>query len=402
MWQSVLLWLWFVNVWSLPQKECDRRAITTGSIISVTSVHELEDSVGRAGPGTTILLSDGIYPLTRPLYFNNDGVVIRSKSGNRSKVILTGKGMTGAGPTHIIQLSASDVVIADLTIGWVRNHGIQVHGETGAMRPVLHNIHIIDCGQQLIKVSAGSSPLSERRYSDGGLLACSRMEYTENAPSGYTNGIDILAGKDWVIRDNEFVRIKGPPGQLGGAAILCWKNCINTIVERNLILECDKGIAFGNPAGPGTKYSRNNETRYDHQGGIVRNNVIARMSDGDTGIEFNRARDFGCYHNTVYINSSSVNWAIEYRFPQSNGKISNNLTNLRIFQRDDGQARLGGNVTNAEDGWFVNVAAGNLQLTGSATAAVDKAYYLPEVTDDFNGNPRPNGRVCDIGAIESN
>ncbi len=384
-----------VSLPAIPHKTCKRLSLRHSKIVEVGSVSELERAVASAEAGTAILLRDGVYPLSRPLTISKDRIAIVGKSGFRGRVVLTGKGMSGAGPGHILQISGSDCTVANLTLGWVRYHAIQIHGESGAMRPVMHNLHIMDCGQQLIKVSVGPG----RKYSDGGVLACSRLQYTEHAPSGYTNGIDVLAGKDWIIRDNEFVRIRGPQGQLGGSAILCWKNSINTVVERNLIVDCHKGIAFGNPH-PGTAYRRNAEARYDHQGGIVRNNIIVRTSDGDTGIEFNRARDFKCYHNTVYLVSSTVTWAIEYRFPETTGEIGHNLTNLQILRRDGAHAVLQHNITDARSDWFAALAAADLHLTGLAHPAIDGAPLLSIVADDFDGQQRGNDLRVDIGADE--
>ena len=343
---SLFLGLSAVEIKANADDHCKPLELPADRIVTVNNVSVLENSVTNAKSGTTILVEDGIYNLTKSLVIRTDKVSLRSKNGNRDKVRLLGKGMYAGGPPHVIAIYASDIVIADMTLGEVPYHGIQIHGENGAMRPVMHNLHILNCGEQLIKVSAGIEPVKERKYSDGGRLVCSLLEYTKHAPSGYTNGIDVLAGKDWIVRDNEFVGIRGPEGELCGPTILFWQNSIDTIVERNLIRECSRGIAFGNPGGPNPRFSRNGEIVFDHQGGIVRNNIIVRTGDGDTGIEFNRAKDFKCYHNTVYINSSSVNWAIEYRFPASNGTIKHNMTNMGIISRDKGRAVVSDNITN--------------------------------------------------------
>lgn len=376
-----LLFFGSVNAWAISSEQCKPLPLPSGQTVTVGAVWELENAVTNAKSGTTILVNDGTYRLTKPLMFRRDNVSLRSKSGDRDKVFLRGKGMTGIGPPHVISIYASDIVVADLTLGMVPYHGIQIHGESGAMRPRMHNIHILDCGQQLIKVSAGSRPVAERKYSDEGELACSLLEYTNHAPSGYTNGIDVVAGKGWVVHDNEFLRIRGPEGQLSGPAILFFHNCVDTIVEHNLIRECSKGIAFGNPIGPNPKYSRDGETVFDHQGGIVRNNIIVRISDGDTGIEFNRAKDYKCYYNIVFVYSSSVNWAIECRFSESNGIFKNNLTNMRIFKRDGAHALFEGNITNVKEDWFVDLSSSDLHLTEYAKEVVNKSFPITEVVE---------------------
>ncbi len=365
-------------------KSSNRIYVADGKTITVNTVWELETAVKKATPGTTILVNDGIYEMTKSLNFSKDKVILRSKNGNRGKVVLRGNGMKGGRLSHIIHILASDITVADLSLGLVTQHGIQIHGENGAMRPLMYNLRVFDCGQQLIKVSVGGGGAKGRKYSDGGELAFSLLEYTDHAPSSYTNGIDVLAGKGWLVRDNKFVRIRGPEGQPSGAAILFWQNSIDTVVERNLLIECFKGIAIGNPSGPNPNRSRNGESVYDHQGSIVRNNIIVRMDNGDSGIEFNRAKDYECYYNIVYVYSTSINWAIEYRFKKSKGIIKYNLSNMPIFKRDNAHAFLEGNLTNLKRDWFVDIVNSDFALTESAKREVNKTIPVPEVVENFH------------------
>src|SRR5207237_343520 len=97
-----------------------------------------------------------------------------------------------------ISVSATDVTIADLTAGEVGFHGIQVRGERGASRVAIHNVRLVDTGQQLLKGSTAGGPL----HADDGLVSCSLFEYSDHAPSDYTNGIDVLAGRNWTVRNN--------------------------------------------------------------------------------------------------------------------------------------------------------------------------------------------------------
>lgn len=254
------------------------------------------------------------------------------------------------------------------------------------MRPHLKNLTIADCGQQLIKVLK----------SDDGNLENSVLQYTDHAPSTYTNGIDVLTSTNWVVRDNKFIRIRGPQNQLSGAAILFWQGCKNTLIERNLILECSKGIALGLSSGLPVK---DENVLYDHQRSIVRNNMIVRLTEGDCAIEFNYADDFKCYHNSVYIYSTIIDWAIEYRFSVTNGIIVNNLTNKRILSRDGARAILKNNISHADASWFIDVQKGDLHLTDDAIQTIDKAMLIKDI-DDFDKQQRPIGKASDIGADE--
>ena len=56
----------------------------------------------------------------------------------------------------------------------------------------------------------------------------------------------MMSLEDWTISDNTFVNIKGHSGG-GRAAIFVWVRSRRVVVERNQILHCDRGIAFGQP-----------------------------------------------------------------------------------------------------------------------------------------------------------
>jgi hypothetical protein len=175
--------------------------------------------------------------------------------------------------------------------------------------------------------------------------------------------------------------------------ILFWSASSDTIVERNLLVDCYQGIAFGN-AGHGEG---------DHFGGIVRNNMIYASQPHDVVIEMVHASGWLVAHNTaVLLNpGSGLTWGMEARFSDSQGVFAYNLTNMDIWgDRDGANGTLTGNLTNAQSGWFVNTAVGDLHLAATAVAAIDQALPLPQVTDDFDGDGRPTGPAPDIGADE--
>jgi hypothetical protein len=371
----------------------------TDTVVHVSTVAALEAAAGSLAANTTILIADGTYNLTQPLNIQHaaHNATIRGASGNREAVILSGGGMTNNGThlSHIFQVFAPDVTIADLTLRDVYFHPVQIHGESGATRPTLYNLHLIDAGEQFIKVSTTGNP---GPYSDDGRVACSSIEYTTYPPSDYTNGVDVLAGAGWVIRDNVFRNIRSPDGSLAGPAVLMWRNSLDTLVERNLFIECDRAIALGLSAPDSN--SRNGETTYDHQGGIVRNNFIYRAGPGDVGITLNYARNAEVYNNTVLLNGTFTYGAIEFRFGSTSADIRYNLTDAPIWQRDSASGTVSGNVTNAQPGWFASAARGNLHLLPAATAAIDQAATLAAVPDDYDGTARPIGPAPDVGADE--
>jgi hypothetical protein len=361
---------------------CPPLASPTGSTVTVSEEAELRDQAHNAAPGTTILISAGTYNLENPVHVINANITLRGATGNRDDVILDAGGM-GAGLTHGILVEADDVTIADLTIRNSGEHGVSINGSD---RPILYNLHILDTGSQLVKVN----PLDEGGSEDG-LLACSRLEYTTTAPTEYTNGISAHHTYRWVVRDNEWYRIR-TPGNTPVPTILFWSGSSDTIVERNLLVDCYQGISFGNAShGEG-----------DHSGGIVRNNFIYASMPHDVVIEMVHATGWLVAHNTaLLLNPNGVTWGMEARFSGTEGTFANNLTNMEIWlDRDGANAVSTGNITNAQTDWFVDVNSADLHLLASATQAIDQAELLSQVGNDVDGESRPAGSAADVGADE--
>ena len=369
---------------------CPALAPPTGSTVTVSTEADLRYQAHNAAPGTTILVSAGTYNLQDAIYVVNDCITIRGATGNRDDVILDGGGMLTWTHTHVIAIDADDVTIADLTIRNGDEHGVSVQGSD---RPKLYNLHIIDTGYQLVKVNP-STRLRTGPVGDGsedGLLACSRLEYTTTSPEDYTNGISAHNAHRWTVRDNEWYRIR-TPGNEPVPTILFWSGSSDTIVERNLLVDCYQGISFGNAShGEG-----------DHTGGIVRNNIIYASMLHDVVIEMVHATGWLVAHNTaLLLNPNGVTWGMEARFDDTSGHFAYNLTNMGIWlDRDGAQGVSTGNVITAQSSWFVDAANADLHLLASATAAIDQAATLPDVSDDFDGDTRPIGSAPDVGADE--
>ncbi len=381
----------------LPKSNRSMITVSSGDVLS------LMRHVKAAFPGTVILLEDGLYflPFNRSLLVNVPELTIRGASGNREAVRLEGG-------SNAITVNADGFTIADLTIQAPRFHAIQVRGERGVSQTHIYNVHLLVAGQQFIKVSAGDG--TRGKFADEGVVACSTIEYStfskgnDKTPPSYTNGIDILAGRGWVIRDNTFRRIRSEKGP-AGPAILTWRNSQDTVIKRNKIVDCWRGIALG--LGHPNKRSRGGSTvRYDHQDGLVENNVIVALQEvADAAIENNFAHNSQILHNTIFYATHlkhRVNWAIEYRYGPTSATIQNNLSNLPIRERipkPQHLAVLGGNMTNAKSHWFQDLAGGDVHLVAAAPA-IDQGVTFAKTHRDFDDTQRPLGQAPDPGADE--
>jgi len=368
------------------QSTCPMSALPapTGSIVTVSTAIELAAAVKQAnqqGGQLTILIEDGTYLLDNMLFVTTDYVTLRSVSGNREAVVLKGKGMTGAVP-HIFLVKGKHFTVADLTLGWVKNHGIQIQGELDADYPLIHNVHFVDTGEQMLKVSFTPGNATS---SDNGILEWSLFEYSAGVgPQYYIGGIDAHQAHRWTVRNNTFMDIRSPESALAEHAIHFWSDSEDTVVEKNIIINCDRGIGFG----------LGDEGQ---DGQIIRNNMIHTTRDVGIGLE--SSINVMVYNNTLFTENYPN--SIEYRFEASyNNQIVNNLSNAGIVSRSGGMAVVENNVTDAQAAWFVTPHNGDLHLAASQPSVVNQARTLAKVTNDIDCDSRPQGNAPDIGADE--
>lgn len=350
------------------------------STINVSTVQELRAAIETANlqGSTRILLADGDYALDDTLYVTAPGISVEGASGKRDAVVLHGPCF------QIFGVAAPDFQLKNLSAGNVESHAVQVHGEDDADRPQFINVRFFDTGEQMLKVSYDdSSPAG----SDFGRVEGCLFEYTAGVgPQWYIGGVDAHQAEGWVVRGNCFIDIRSPEEDLAEHAIHFWSGSRDTIVEKNVIINCDRGIGFG----LGDR---------GHYGGLICNNMI--FTSRDVGIGLENASGARVYNNSLwtenYMNS------IEYRFSGSRDiEIINNVCNMAIAERDGASALLDCNMEGTEYGWFVDPAAGDLRWNGPEPGVVDQGLSLEQVEDDIDGVSRPQGLAYDLGAQEWN
>jgi len=363
-------------------------AETSSAAVLVSDAAELAAALDNANLGgdSEIVLMDGTYDLGAMLWISAPGVTVRGQSGNREAVVLRGQGM-GGDVTHIFNVAGSGFSARNLTLRDVSQHAIQLQVDVDGV--VLSNLHILDTGEQMIKVAY--DPNTPTIGSDYGILENSLLEYSAGiGPQFYIGGIDAHAATGWIVRDNTFRYIRSPADGLAEPAIHFWSDARDTLVERNRILNCDRGIGFG----LGDR---------GHIDGIIRNNMIySDDTEGfaDVGIGLENSAGTEVYNNTILLLSGYPN-AIEYRWPGTyGGLIANNLSNAAVTARDGATATEGDNLTTAETAWFVDAAQADLHLIEARGEVVDQGRIIAGLTEDFDRQPRPQGAGIDLGADE--
>ena len=218
------------------------------------------------------------------------------------------------------------------------------------------------------------------------------FEYSAGVgPQYYIGGVDAHASNNWTVRGNTFKNIISPSGSVAEYAVHFWNQSADNIVENNTIINCDRGIGFGMD-GKG------------NSAGIIRNNMIYHDNDSgeyaDVAIALTESPNSQVYNNTIYM-ENSFPWAIEYRFSATSGVlIANNLTNKPIMQRDNATGTVANNNVDASESWFTNISTGNLHLVTAVSNVVDAGQTISGLSDDIDGDARPQGSGIDIGADE--
>src|SRR5262249_41468920 len=147
-----------------------------------------------------------------------------------------------------VAVTGSHVTIADLTISRAYTHAIHVQ-TTDAKDTVgttIFNVHVSDALEQGIKINLNGA---QTHYHDDGVVPCSLIELSSTGRSMvrnncYTGGIDAHGARGWRIHDNIIKGFFCAQG-LSEHGVHFWTGSRDTIVERNRIFNCARGVGFG-------------------------------------------------------------------------------------------------------------------------------------------------------------
>ena len=257
-------------------------------MIVCDSSDEIISAVANAADGDIIGVNNGEYDFagTHKIIFKDKrGVTLRSVSGCADDVIFKGGGFhkkDGYKQTQIDEpvsiLSGNDgILIYGLTIRDSNCHGIKVAGEGNNANITIENCKFIDICERKIKGSAGSGDnnypvrnikIINNYFEDTQLPV--ESDHMDMFEGDYIAGIDMMVLDGAYIADNKFVNIKGLNGG-GRGAIFIWVGSKNITAERNIIINCDRGICYGNP---GNTSVEGGNLPYYVDGGIIRGNTI--------------------------------------------------------------------------------------------------------------------------------
>ncbi len=372
--------------------------VSKGRTVVVRTVSQLQEAVQNLRSHTTVWIMPGHYPLTQTLNIRGgvSHVTLCGKGNDRNSVVITGRGMSnkdfGNVPHGIMVSDATDVTIANLSVGKVWFHAVTYQGQQGCKRVRLVNARLFDAGEQLLKVN----PNSKGGGADDCVVEHCVFEYTDTARHWYTQGMSVHGAANWVVRNNLFRNIRGPKKDPAvGGCIDFWNGCRNTTVEGNVMANCRVGIRLG------FQNLTQKKGQPDHEGGIVRNNLFWRQPgavfEPDVAIHVADSPGTQVLHNTVIMNGTyTAGGAIEYRWAKG-VVVAHNLSDGRVWKRENAQGEEIDNVLVKDLGLFKDAAGGDLHLSESGRAQVRKVRRLENCPLDLDGNKRDD--PTPVGAV---
>ena len=372
---------------------------TQGRIVRVRDGDQFARAVRDAQPGDSIVLADGRYAIPPGMTLTQDRVTIRSESGDRERVIID----SAMRRDHMLTLKGcDDATIADVTFANNELYGIRILGDSCVRRARIHNVKFHNIYTRGLKgttatrkddsgssVTYAPSVVEKMRPRHGSVRHCLFINDEIKGDAGYhepdyISGIDMMHLKDWVFADNVFAGIRGKNGW-GRGAIFIWIASEDVIAERNLIINCDRGISFGNP-------SSTMENMYH---GIIRNNFI--VNGANMAIECNHTVATLVYNNSVFATNFEYARTVNYERSFIGGRCFNNLVHGKVAL--PAELEQGQNIVGDLSAYFVNPSLGDLHLTAKAVEAIGRGAVLTEVRDDFDGHARKS--PPNIGASDA-
>jgi hypothetical protein len=314
----------------------------------VASIAEARRALADAVPGDVITFLPGEYTLRATLYASRPGtasapIVVRAaRPGTVAISVATGEGFTVTAP-------------------WWRFENLALRGACGSDEYCDHAFHVVGNAHHFtarnntIRDFNAHFKINGERgaFPDHGLIESNTL--SNAAPrktSRPVTPIDLVAASDWTIRSNlihDFVKAWGDRISYGGFAK---GGAQRTVFERNVVL-CETalagqpgqriGLSFGG-GGTGKPYCRDGRCITEHDGGIMRANLVAGCSD--VGIYLNSAAGTRLLDNTVLDTAG-----VQVRFPTSSATLEGNLVDGPLRGDEGGVLREGDNLSTAI-GWL--------------------------------------------------
>lgn len=334
--------------------------------------------------GDTILFFDGLYDE----YIHPTYVVPSGSSGAPTIIAAINSRAVTWRPTdtgtRVVTLGESAAVeyvtLSGIIFDGVNQNGIYTHGINiaAASNCIIEDFELKNCWQNGILSEGSSNTYRNGSIHDVGLNP-------DISPSGHA----IYEGGDNVLIER--LEIYNVPGW---GIQLQYTTCFNCEVRYNDIH--DSGTINGGGVVL-SSFTASGPAAHDNfvHDNLIHDNTGSGIWVGGGGVEI--AHDHRVYNNTIY-NCGSI--GLRFGLAEDN-LVINNIIYLNVvnFQDDSGMSNTITNNLVGTDPSFVDAGSGDFHLQ-SGSVARDAGATIVEITQDYEGNLRPQGGFYDIGAYE--
>ncbi|MDB5035351.1 MAG: hypothetical protein JWQ98_2592 [Chlorobi bacterium] len=380
---STLILLLMIRVAAFAQCDCGPVGdLLNGTRDTVGSVDGLRAAIAGANGPTAIYLRDGEYALTGAVTISRPGIIIRSLSGNRGGVVITGIALSP--DSAAFRVTEGNFTLADLTVRGMASSAVVIDPGHPISNLLLHNVDFQDAGTTLVR--ADGTALAD---AGNGIVECCRFGYSASKSRNQpVYGIRVNGGTNWSITNSVFEDIASASEPVPvSTAIVVTGGAGNIQISRNRITGCDLGMFVGDS----TSFTTFVENV------IVGNNFITGGFGDGGGMLFAAAQGVTIQHNSVYRPGTPKTGAITIRYPQSFGvSLYDNLTDNPTVLIDVIGVLSSGNYDHITATSFVDVTKGDLHLR-AGSPAIDIGSQ--QASSDIDCAPVTDGRP-DVGADE--
>jgi hypothetical protein len=358
-----------------------------GNATIVNNPTELAAAVSTAIAGDTIALAAGTYDMTSQgtLSLLTPGVTLRSQSGDRNSVVLTGNDSQGL----LLHIRASNVRVAHLSLRNSTNNAILVQAQASGNITGVELYDLVFGDHVNADVQLRSFDVENGPFADNGTVACSHFEVTsgfhDSACNASGNGIDGESVRGWTIRNNTFQDMYC--SLFLARTVKFEAGSRDVLIMGNIFLNSPMNIFLGDSAGFVPRAYADAvpvqcAATPHHWGGAVCNNVIVGLdvppipsnTDFEEGIAMWSVCDTWVAHNTIVTPPGAETFStIEHRFADTFVHVANNLLTKALNDRGGSldPAFSGTDVVVTDnDATFVQAAANDVHLTATASIPV--------------------------------
>ncbi|MGJ9418473.1 NosD domain-containing protein [Massilia sp. CMS3.1] len=307
----------------------------------VASSEEAWRAIANAAPGDVITFLPGEYALRATVY--------ASLTGTASAPIVVRAARPGS-----VRIDVAAAEGFKVTAPYWRFENLQLRGTCKYDDTCDHAFHVVGKAHHFVARNNTIRDFNAHfkingeggAFPDHGLIESNTLSNAAPRQTSHpVTPIDLVAASDWTIRANliqDFVKTGGDRISYGAFAK---GGAERTVFERNVVL-CEAalagqpgqrvGLSFGGGA-TGKPYCRDGRCITEHDGGIMRANLVSGCSD--VGIYLNSAANTTLSDNTI-LNTAGV----QVRFPTSGATLEGNLVDGPLWSDEGGMLRAGDNL----------------------------------------------------------